>query len=122
MDPCILHFSMKENYKKALRRLNKKLYKHYSDNDIKLCAANIFRLYVGKKVQKVETLQTNRIIGGKIFAAITLNSENQLWPISLRFSYIDNYWKLVYYKIGNFHKTDFNLERICHKSVLKFNS
>ncbi|MDR3116423.1 MAG: hypothetical protein LBT91_01085 [Bifidobacteriaceae bacterium] len=111
---------MKENYKKAIRRLNKKLYKHYSDNDIKLCAANIFHLYTGKKVQKIRTLQTNRIINGKIFAAITLDCEDQLWPLSLRFSYINNYWKLVYYKIGNFQKSDFNLENICHKSVLEF--
>ncbi|MDR3127885.1 MAG: hypothetical protein LBT99_00955 [Bifidobacteriaceae bacterium] len=107
VDNChYLQFSMSDNYIKGLKRLRKNMYKHYSNNQIIQCAINVFKYRYDKPVDRVCSLVINRLITNKIFAAIVLDSQNNLYPMSLKFIFVNNYWRLLYYKIADLDKNN----------------
>ncbi|MDR2748489.1 MAG: hypothetical protein LBB10_01120 [Bifidobacteriaceae bacterium] len=96
-----LYFSMNENYTKALRRLRRKTYKHYSDENIKNCCLKMFYFKKGIKPDRVETIITNRVLKDKIFAAVNIADGKKLYPVSAEFEKINSHWKLISFRFEN---------------------
>ncbi|MDR2799465.1 MAG: hypothetical protein LBB07_02465 [Bifidobacteriaceae bacterium] len=94
-----MHFSMNENYTKALRRLNKKQNIHYSDKAIEKCGLKAFQIKKNLNPEKVETLLVNRILKDKIFASLNIRAGKKLYPAYMKFEYKESTWKLTEFRL-----------------------